>query len=167
MKTPQLALPLIALCISSGAAYAADSATATQTLSLTVPLVALIDVENINPSFTFEAPTNAGQGFTGSTTPLNNKPFIAISSNNNMAKLQAQTDVDLSVYNLQLEISDIDGFPTGFDKPLSNSPTTLTTIGMMKTSTAKIKLAARGTSTGTMIPYGSYPVQVTYTLTQN
>ncbi len=165
MKTRLLIFSFIAL--SSSSATYADIATDTQTLSLTVPIVALIDVEDINPSFTFEVPTDAGQGFTGSTTPLNNKPFIAISSNNSMAKLQAQTNVDLSAYNLQLEISDIDGFPVGFDKPLSNSPTTLTTIGMMKTSTARIKLAARGTSNGTMIPYGDYPIQVTYTLTQN
>jgi hypothetical protein len=166
MKTASAMRPLLlTLLVSSHLSYA-DTATDTQTLSLTVPLVALIDVENISPSFTFTAPTEAGQGFTGATTPLDNKPHISISSNNANAKLEAHTDKDLSLYNLQLEISDIDDLP-GFDKPLSNTPTTLTTIGMMKTSTARIKIAARGTSNGSMIPYGDYTTDIIYTLTQN
>lgn len=90
MKTPQLIFSLIALCISTGAAYA-DSATDTQTLSLTVPLVALIDVDDINPSFAFTAPTEAGQGFEDMEAPSNNKPKIAISSNNSNAKLNVQS----------------------------------------------------------------------------
>lgn len=165
MKALILSHTLLVLLLSSSFCYA-DTATDTQTLSLDVPLVALIDVEDISPSFTFTAPTNAGQGFTGAATPINNEPYIAISSNNSAAKLEAQTDVDLSTYNLQLEISNFDGLPA-FDTPLSNTPITLATIGMMKTSTARMKIAARGTSTGTMIPYGDYTINIIYTLTQN
>ncbi len=167
MKPYTLSLLSALPCLLMLHAASAATATDTQTLTLTVPLVALIDVEDISPSFTFTAPTNAGEGFTGSTTPANNKPFVAISSNNNLAKLQAHTDVNLNLYNLQLEISDINGLPTNFDTVLSTTPTTLTNIGMMKTSNAQIKIAARGTNSGGMIPYGTFNANIIYTLTQN
>ena len=155
----------ICISISTVLAHAAD--TAIQTLKVTIPLVALIDVEDISPAFTFTPPTDAGQGFVDPATPSNNEPLVAISSNNSAAKLEVKTNIDLSANNLQLEISSLSGFPVSFNTPISNNGTTLVPVGMMQSTTGKIRLTAQGTSTGAMIPYGNYPIEVTYTLTQN
>lgn len=156
----------ICISISTVLAHAAD--TAIQTLKVTIPLVALIDVEDISPAFTFTPPTDAGQGFVDPATPSNNEPLVAISSNNSAARLEVKTNIDLSANNLQLEISNLSGFPGGFNTPaISNSGATFATVGTMQSTTGKIRLTARGTSTGVMIPHGNYPIEVTYTLTQN
>lgn len=162
MKTRLLIFSFIAL--SSSVTYA-DAATDTQTLSLTVPLVALIDVEDISPTFAFTAPTEAGQGFEDMEPPINNKPKIAISSNNSNAKLNAHIDTDLSTANIALQI-EANGL-CGATKTLSMTDKTLCTIGMTKTLGSEITIRAMPSSLGGMIPYGTHTANIIYTLTQN
>jgi hypothetical protein len=155
---------LLTLLVSSHLSYA-DTATDTQTLSLTVPLVALIDVQDISPSFTFTAPTEAGQGFEDMNPPSNNKPKIAISSNNSNAKLNVHIDTDLSAANIaiQLEASGL----CRVTKTLTTTDKTLCTVGMMKTSDSEVIVRATSPTLGGMIPYGIHTTNIIYTLTQN
>ncbi len=162
MKTPLLIFSFIAL--SSSVVYA-DTATDTQTLSLTVPLVALIDVEDIFPIFEFKAPTEAGKGFTSMKAPINNKPMIAISSNNSLANLNIRADTDLSTANIALQI-DADGL-CGETITLDTNNQMLCNIGMYKTTGAPITIRAMPSSLGGMIPYGMHTANIIYTLTQN
>jgi hypothetical protein len=158
---------LLTLLVSSHLSYA-DTATDTQTLSLTVPLVALIDVQDISPIFEFKAPTEAGKGFTSMKAPINNKPLIAISSNNSFANLKIRTDTDLSTANIALQI-DADGL-CGDTITLNTNNETLCHIGMYKTAdTAGVPITIRAISStvGGMIPYGIHTTNIIYTLTQD
>ncbi len=168
MKTLRLIFSLIAF--SSSVTYA-ETATDTQTLTLTVPLVALIDVEDISPTFTFIAPTNAGEGFTGSTTPANNMPLVAISSNNPNAKLNVKVSTNLNDENVVLKLNNISsnlGTCIG-NLSVTTSDQKFCDIGMLKTTSGKILINADTGfgSGGGMIPYGEYTTNIIYTLTQN
>jgi hypothetical protein len=158
---------LLTLLVSSHLSYA-DTATDTQTLSLTVPLVALIDVDTTNsPTFEFIAPANAGDGFDNGINISNEISPLAISSNMQYAKLKAHTDIDLSQYNIKLTAkATVPGKSTA-KKPLSTTDTELSAVGMIATNTATITLDADTTTGGSMIPYGVYTANIIYTLTQN
>lgn len=163
---PLLAAPLL-LSVSSGLALAADTATDTQTLSLTVPLVALINVEDISPTITFDAPTDAGQGFDGSLTATNNQPTVAISSNNTLAKLNVRMTNDLNANGLTLQLTSttLCGFA---QKTLSITDQKLCNIGMMKKTDGGLIISATPTAgINSMIPYGNFTTDIIYTLTQN
>ncbi|UOG91866.1 MAG: hypothetical protein L3K52_17015 [Candidatus Thiothrix sulfatifontis] len=169
MKTLRLLFSLIAL--SSGATYAAESAKDTQTLSLTVPLVALIDVDTTNSaSFSFEPPLNAGDGFSGIVLPVEGVTVpVAISSNNPEAKLTATLNTNQLSANgilLSAQTSGLTGTVCGQSKALINTAKTICSVGMVKTSAANITLTA-DTSVSGMIAYGNYTADIIYTLTQN
>lgn len=168
MKTRLLIFSFIAL--SSSVIYA-DTATDTQTLSLTIPLVALIDVDTTTPaSFSFEPPLNAGDGFSGSVLPVEGVTVpVAISSNNPAAKLTATLNTDQLSANgilLSAQTSGLTGTFCGQAKALLNTAKTICSVGMVKTSAATIILTA-DTSVSGMIAYGDYTANIIYTLTQN
>lgn len=163
MKYHRLCLALLIGSMSNS--YAAS--TATQTLTLNVPLIALIDVEDISPSFTFEPPTNAGDGFDGSLGATNNTPTVAISSNNSLAKLNVRTSTDLMSKGLVLQImsTNLCGFS---QKTLTTSDQKLCNIGTTKVSNGGLIITVNPSNgLGSMIPYGSYSTDIIYTLTQN
>lgn len=161
-----LRLIFLIIAFSSSVTYA-EIATDTQTLTLTVPLVALIDVEDISPSFTFDAPTNAGDGFSGDLSASNNMPTVAISSNNTLAKLNVHISNDLSTSGITLQMmsSTLCGF---VQKTLTTTEQKLCNIGTTKISNGGIIITANPSNgIGSMIPYGKYTTNIIYTLTQN
>lgn len=165
MKLKYLALaPLLLSSFTS--AIAADTATDSQTLTLTVPLVALIDVEDISPKITLDAPTNAGGGFDGGLTAIDNQPTVAISSNNSLAKLNVHMSNDLTTNGFTLKV--ISTTLCGYaEKSLSTSPQKLCNIGTMKKTDGNLIISAAATTVGGMISYGNYTTDIIYTLTQN
>lgn len=169
MKTRLLIFSFIAL--SSSVVYAdTDTATDTQTLRLTVPLVALIDVEDISPSFTFTAPTNAGQGFSGALTAINNTPKVAISSNNSSAQLKISTsNNNLSAAGISLQVITTNGL-CGFaqSSALTTTPEYLCKVGMLKTTDGNLVIIANPLNgVDSMIPHGNSTTDIIYTLTEN
>lgn len=170
MKTPTIMRPLLfALLISSNFCHA-DIAKDEQILNLTVPLVALINVQDISPSFAFTAPTTAGEGFSGDLdTESNNTPTFAISSNNKDAKLNVS--IDKAFVGVKLTIKELNGGTNCFTtaKTIKEGDGTLAkcAIGMFKNA-GQFELTALSTSGDeTMIPHGTQSAVITYTLTQS
>ncbi|QTR49006.1 hypothetical protein [Candidatus Thiothrix anitrata] len=178
MKPLHLVVIALFTCFSSTLAYAAD--TAIQQLTLQVPKVLLLDVENTSPSFELLAPTEAGQGFTGSldsSKTSGNRPKVAITSNGgNATKLcgkavMKDTNAPLNSANLQLTILDHAGF--GDISTVFNTKTSgevLTTIGNIVTgdinnTTHQLRLIPGISGSNPMPPYGSHAIEVTYTVT--
>jgi hypothetical protein len=146
----------------------AASANDTQTLSITIPLVALIDVEEVSPSFTFIAPTDAGDGF-NTAIAINQTANVAISSNNSNAKLNAKLDTDLSAFGLSVELTELSGNlgSCTADLSLATSDKTLCDLGMKQTSNGQVQVQAKMLNPSSMLPYGNYTANIVYTITEN
>jgi hypothetical protein len=170
-NTLRKTLPWVILSTTLGTTHSAlgNSDTHTQTLSITVPLVALIDVEDISPTFTFIAPMNAGEGFTGIQNSTNNQPKIAVSSNNSSAKLNVRLDTDLSPYGFSIALTELSGELGSCisNLRLTTSDSTLCNLGMQQTTNGKVLILANIDSTNTMIPYGNYTSNIIYTISEN
>lgn len=147
----------------------AESATDTQTLSITVPLVALINVSNNSPTFTVTPPTQAGDGFSGDVTSSNNNTTIAVSSNNPNAKLNVRMDTDLSAYGFTLRAMNFDGKLGSCNNIiLSTSNKSLCPdLGLRQTSDAEVYLDVSLNTLNSMIPYGEYTTNIIYTISEN
>jgi hypothetical protein len=147
----------------------AESATTTQTLSITVPLVALINVEDVSPTFTFIAPTQAGEGFSGQSTSTNKRTSIAVSSNNPNAKLNVKVDNDLSAHGFTVEMTEISGeLGQCYDGTrLTTTNQTLCELGLRQTHNGEVLLKASLNENNSMIPYGTYTTNITYTISEN
>jgi hypothetical protein len=156
------------LCVSSFNIFAASD-TDTQTLSINVPLIALIDVEETSPTITVVAPTNAGEGFDGSSTSTDKNPKIAISSNNTDAKLNVKIDTDLSPFGFTLELTELSGELGSCIDGLRLTTTNkqLCDIGLRQTSNGQVLIKASMDTVNTMIPYGSYTTNIVYTISEN
>ena len=169
MKKLRIVTALLASLLSS-AAVAADTDAGYADISVTIPIVALIDVSNPGTTFTFIAPTNAGEGFTNDIDPYNNVSSLAISSNLPNSKLLARTDIDLPAgMSLSVSTNSIPG-QTGKSRQLSTPSTTdkeITPIGLVSTTGAQITLSAASSNSGGMIPHGTTNLKVIYTLTEN
>lgn len=163
-----LPLGIAASAFLSGYSYAATD-TDTQSLAITVPLVALIDVEDISPTFSFVAPTNAGQGFGGSILSSNKTPKIAVSSNNAEAKLNVRMDTDLSPYGFSIELTELSGeLGSCVDGiRLTTSDKQLCDLGMRQTTNGQVLVKASLDSVNTMVPYGTYSTNIVYTISEN
>lgn len=145
----------------------ADTDSSTQTLGITIPLVALMDVESLSPSFSFTAPTDAGFGFEDLEPPVDNEPSLAISSNNTDAKLTAVLSSALDSISVQVKAKNCG---TGSNSTKTLSTTTakqLCAPGMLVTDTASLEVNINPTLNGGMIPYGVYSTSIIYTLTEN
>lgn len=164
-------LPWVILSTTIGITNSAlgNSDTHTQTLSITVPLVALIDVEDISPTFSFIAPTNAGEGFTGSSVATNKTPKIAVSSNNSSAKLNVRLDTDLSPYGFTIALTELSGeLGSCIDGlRLTTSDSMLCNLGMRQTTDGQVLIQASIDNTNSMIPYGNYTSDIVYTISEN
>lgn len=178
MKFQHYALTIFFISTSSAAVYAAD--TDDQVLTLQVPKVLLLDVENTNPSFTLSPPTVAGEGFDGSfDTPVGDKPKVAMTSNGGTAtKLCAkatlqETGAALGSAGLKLIIQDQNGF-SSFQRTFSANTNgqSLATIGNVvtgdvATSSYQLRLSAGINDSNPMPSYGSHAIEVTYTVTDS
>lgn len=169
MKLKYLALVPSLLSLLTSAS--ADTATDSQTLTLQVPLVALIDVQDISPSFTFNAPTEAGEGFSGGLTATNNTPTVDISSNDSNMKLKVSVSNNaLQTAGVSLQVMAMNPVCPGFGSAtLTTTPQTLCTVGMRKVSGGTIIInAIPSGGVGSMIPYGTYnTTDIVYTLSSS
>lgn len=149
----------------------ADTATDTQTLTLQVPLVALIDVQDISPSFTFNAPTEAGEGFSGGLTATDNTPTIDISSNDSGMKLKVSvSNNDLQTVGVSLQVMAMNPVCPSFGSAtLTTTPQTLCTVGTRRVSGETIIInAIPSGGVSSMIPYGTYDTtSIVYTLSSS
>ncbi|MDD5392612.1 MAG: hypothetical protein PHE17_06295 [Thiothrix sp.] len=151
----------IALLGSTGTTHAAD--TVTQNIDLTIPLVELIDVENISPTFDFSAPSNAGDGF---AAPEGVTSSVAITSNNPNAQLDVHTSSNIN--GIDLKISSTSGIcdSSTLSDRLSTAPQ-YCSVGKRQTSSGSLTISAEPSGGNGMIPYGTYSTDIIYTLTQN
>jgi hypothetical protein len=176
MKPLHLVVIALFTCFSSTLAYAAD--TAIQQLTLQVPKVLLLDVENTSPNFTLSPPTIAGEGFDGGfNMAAGDKPRVAITSNAGTGtKLCAKAVLQengnaLGNAGLKLIIQDQNGFPSFLRTFSANtSGQVLSTIGNIVTgnvvtSPYQLRLSAGINDSNPMPSYGSHAIEVTYTVT--
>ena len=162
IKPAQLRLGLIG-CLLLGNAYA-DSAETTQTINISIPVVALLDIGEISPAFTFEPPLNAGDGMT--VAARDNFFGVALSSNNPNANLDIKIDQDLTQHGIALFMSDgnLGGCATSLT--LTTSDQVFCNTGTLQTTSGTMRINAAADSHG-MAAYGNYSVKVTYTLTDD
>ncbi|MGB0848767.1 MAG: hypothetical protein ACPGSM_18685 [Thiolinea sp.] len=161
-KTISSVSGFILCCILNNGALA-ETATATQNINLAIPIVALLDIEDVSPQFTFQAPQNAGDGLTLSAT--DNTFNVAISSNNSLAKLDVKIDQNLTAHGLSLVLDSSTLSGCSGSLTLTTSNQTYCNISMQQTSASTITLNA--TAAQDMASYGNYSVEITYTLTDN
>lgn len=154
--------------------------TANQILTLSIPQILLVDIEDAPASFEFLPPTQAGDNFSllDNAKTSGDQPKVAITSNAGAntklcAKAVLQNGSPLGDANLQLAISNQSGFSsfnTVFSSSSSGQP--LTTIGNIKTgdlpTTAyQLRLTPDVANTNAMPPYGTHSIEVTYTITDS
>lgn len=140
----------------------ADTATATQSIRIVIPKVALIDTDNTDKplSINFNPISDAGNNF----TTVNTTGTYSVTSNIPRLRLYAQTDKNLADdYNLQLKVKETkrDGF-----KSLSTTAQRISTQGKQKQSGQLLYYQAQPISPNKTIPYGDINVKVTYTLVE-
>lgn len=145
----------------------ADEDSDTQTIGITIPLIALIDVEDISPSFTFTAPTNAGEGFEDLDPAVDNEPSLAISSNNSVATLTAILSSTLEGMAVQVKAKNCGTGSNSIKTLNASTPKTLCAPGVLVTTAASLEVNINPTLIGSMIPYGTHSTSITYTLTEN
>lgn len=176
MKFQHYAIAALFISTSGTAVYAAD--TDDQALTLQIPKVLLLDVENTNPSFTLSPPTVAGEGFDGSfDIAVGDKPKVAMTSNGGTAtKLCAkatlqETGATLGSAGLKLIIQDQNGF-SSFQRTFSANTNgqLLATIGNVvtgdvATSSYQLHLSSGISDSNPMPSYGSHAIEVIYTVT--
>lgn len=185
MNTSQR-LSALLLAITSASTSSWAGSTAGQDLNLSVDPVGLIAIgkasSGLAPSINFNAPTVAGESFTDvSPNPVvSDGTFpIAITSNLTNAKLKANAKVGtqgLSSYKLVLTLqpsgsafgssNPITLPDTGSDIQISSVNKVATgTLASGNTSGHQLTLYANADANTGMLPYGSYTVTITYTLT--
>jgi hypothetical protein len=138
--------------------------TTPQNINLTIPLVALIDVENISPTFTFTAPTDAGTGFSNADDVVSS---VALTSNNPAARLDVHISNNLD--GIDLGIKDMVGIcnQSSLSAPLSTTSQSCD-MGTRQTTNGSFTITASPAESGNgMIPYGSYTTDIIYTITEN
>ena len=162
MKPTQIWLGLLTSILLATAQ--ADTAETTQTIRLSIPVVALLDIGDISPAFTFEAPLNAGDGLSVSAT--HNFFGAALSSNNPQANLDIKIDQDLAQHGIAIFMSDGDLGGCVTSLTLTTTDQTFCEVGTTQTSSGTMRINAAAESHG-MAAYGDYSVKVTYTLTDD
>lgn len=142
----------------------AETATTTQDLNLTIPLVVLLDVQEVNPNFTFSAPNNAGEGLSMSSS--NTHASVAATSNSPSTKLLAHVNTNLIPHGLGIKL-DVTGLGSCRSVILSTSDQTICNVGNIQTNSAELSVDLDTTLGNGMASYGSYVVEILYTLTEN
>lgn len=177
MDIKYLTASLLLLVVLSGSLQAD---TAGQTLTLSIPKILLVDIEDTPASFEFLPPTQAGDNFSllDTSKTSHDQPKVAITSNSGAntklcAKAVLQNGSPLGDANLQLAISNQSGF-SSFNTVFSGSSSeqALTTIGNIETgdlpTTAyQLRLTPGIANVNAMAPYGTHSIEVTYTITDS
>jgi hypothetical protein len=139
----------------------ADTASATQHLSIIIPKIALIDVGNtIEPiQITLEPMTDAGENFTEKTV----MGYYDVTSNIQQLRLYAKTNIDLmNQYNISLKVNEV-----------GSSYTELETINKKVSFQGKqaqigqeLKYKIKPIAAHKTIPHGTIDVNIIYTLVE-
>ncbi len=140
----------------------AESATATQTIEIVIPKIALIDTDNTKKpiKMVFNPINNAGDNF--ATTKVTG--FYDVTSNIPRLRLYAQTDSDLKEnYNLSLKV--LETKTSGY-QVLGTDPVKVSTQGQQAQKMQPLYYQASPASPNQTIPYGDINVKVTYTLVE-
>lgn len=156
-------IAIILSIIYSGSSIA-DSATATQTIEIIIPKVALIDTSSSQKSIAmaFDPIGNAGNNFATADAV----GIFDVTSNISRLKLYAHTDKNLkSNYNLSLKVKETNGFGGGF-KELGAQAVKISTLGKQAQKKQRLYYEASPASSNQTIPYGDINVKVTYTLVE-
>lgn len=155
----------IILGLSLNMVLHADTASTTQNLIINIPVVALLDLQNLAPAFTLTPPNNAGEGF--SVISANNQSNIAISSNNANTKLLARIDQNLSSYGFSLHLSGI-GLGSCYTNLILNTvDQSFCNVGKIQTTTGAVTIDLDTSSGNQIAAHGSYTLEVIYTLTND
>ena len=185
----KLSLAIIAILgMSFGALAQADTKTDNHTITITIPEVALLDIElagaSKNISTTFTAPTEAGLPITGPTTGLNtlwlNYSSIVESAGADMSRtvtVSATSLVPGTVLNVSAGTPVVaggsGGTPVAITSITATGQTIISGIGSVYTgdgvgagSNITYSLTAPAGTYGSLMA-GSTPVIVTYTLSDN
>lgn len=165
MKPTHL-LSLLSLLLALHATpAAAETATTTQDINLGIPVVALLDVEDITPTFTFNAPTNAGDPFTLSASA--NQPSVAVSSNNPNAKLDVRLTQNLTPFGFDIALAGSGLGSCSSNLLLSTNNQTLCNVGGLQTNSGQVTVNIDTSAGNGMAAHGNYAAEIVYTLTEN
>ncbi|PID46472.1 MAG: hypothetical protein CSB47_03840 [Proteobacteria bacterium] len=139
----------------------ADTATASQTVRLIIPKIAMIDVSNTHTplQLTFDPITDAGDNFATATTT----GFYDVTSNIPKLRLYGQTDIDLEdQYNLTLKVHEA----AGHYAPLSTTPRKISTQSRQAQVEQPLTYKAAPAIPSKMISHGDIDVKIIYTLVE-
>ena len=173
MKQFRIALLIGILSGLSSPFLWADTATDTQDISLNIPQVLLVNIQDaITPTCTYTLPTVAGNNFS-TVNCINNTPKIAFTSNETNARLYASalissTNETLSSRSLKLEITGSSAISAG-DVDVVDSEEPIANVGNMASLPLPntphfLTIKGKLSSTGQVPSAGTHSVTVTYTL---
>jgi hypothetical protein len=137
----------------------ADTATASQSLRLIIPKIAMIDVSNTYTplQLTFDPVTDAGDNFATATAT----GFYDVTSNIGRLRLYGQTDIDLeNKYNLVLQVHEA----RNYFAPLSTIPQEVSLQSRQAQFNQPLTYKAEPATPNKMIPHGTIDVKIIYTL---
>lgn len=164
MNCKKIVLSILATLSISAHADETAALTSPQQINLVIPLVALIDVEDISPSFEFTAPTQAGEGFDSASDVVST---VALTSNNPNARLDIHTSSNLN--GIDLGIKNMSGIcsQSSLSAPLSTT-SQYCNVGTRQTTNGNLTITASPAASGNgMIPYGNYTTDIIYTITED
>lgn len=155
---------MISLCLGTvllPASVQADTATASQSVRIIIPKVAMIDMSNTYTplQLTFDPVADAGENFAEKTVT----GFYDVTSNIGRLRLYGQTDIDLeNKYNLTLKVHEA----RNFFATLSTTPKQVSSQNRQAQFDQPLTYKAAPASPDTMIPYGNIDVKIIYTLVE-
>ena len=139
----------------------ADTATASQSVRIIIPKIAMIDVSNTSEplKLAFDPVTDAGDNFAATTVT----GFYDVTSNIRRLKLFGQTDIDLeSKYNLVLKVHEA----RNFFATLSTTPKQVSSQNRQAQFNQPLTYKAEPASPNQMISHGTIDVKIIYTLVE-
>jgi len=186
MKKKTIYLALLGLMLS-GATYAQDTHTASHTVTISIPTVAILDIEGTNQSLTlaFAAPTEAGLGITSAIDNslwLNYSYIGAVSGNT--AAISAKVNQEIAKFDIRVAAGAATGTEGGGTKgtPIAQGVKLITTDTQLLTGIGS-SYTGNGTNNGHQLTYtatlndaSAYkdlfketktPITVTYTIASN
>lgn len=155
---------IVSLCLTTALLPAlanADTATASQSVRIIIPKIAMIDVSNTHEplQLKFNPVTDAGENFAETTVT----GFYDVTSNIRGLNLYGQTDVDLeNKYNLVLKVHEA----RNYFAPLSTNPQRISSQSYQAKSDQPLTYKASPASPNKMIPHGNIDVKIIYTLVE-
>jgi hypothetical protein len=139
----------------------ADTASATQHLSIIIPKIALIDVANtLEPlQITLDPMVDAGDNFAEKTVIA----YYDVTSNIQRLRLYAKTDIDLiNQYNISLKVNEVGSAYT----QLETINKKVSFQGKQAQIHQELKYKIKPIATHKTIPHGNVDVNIIYTLVE-